>query len=107
TTMGTRVRKVMRGVVTMTVTDIDTGAPGAGSTRQEGDEGGPPAPETTWATLGFAKELFRDAREGALTDAVGLDDADLEEMLVATEAARRSADALELALVAEVCRRGE
>ncbi|WP_169796880.1 HNH endonuclease signature motif containing protein [Janibacter corallicola] len=91
----------------MTVTDIDTGAPGAGSTRQEGDEGGPPAPETTRGPLAIAKGLFRDTREDALTDAVALDDAGLEEMLVATEAARRSADALELALVAEVGRRGE
>ncbi len=47
------------------------------------------------------------AHAGARTAAPGMDDRDLEAALRSTEAARRTIDALELTLVAELNRRGE
>lgn len=57
--------------------------------------------------LATVLRLVGSTREDALDSTPGYEDAELEGALRATEAVRRSVDALELTLVAEVDRRGE
>lgn len=69
---------------------------------------GCPAPDDeVEGVLGHVLRLVQHARDTTMASAASRDDAQLEGGLRATETARRAVDALELALVAEVNRRGE
>lgn len=82
---------------------VDTGT--LGEVRSRTGPGEPDPDPDRW--LDGVLGAVTTARDRALRGAPGLDDAQLEGALVATEAVRRAVDGLELALVAEVGRRGE
>ena len=90
----------------VTVVQMETVGTGTlGEVRSRTGPGDPGPDPDRW--LDGVLGAVTTARDRVLRGAPGLDDGQLERGLVATEAVRRAVDGLELALVAEVGRRGE
>ena len=90
----------------VTVVQMETVGTGTlGEVRSRTGPGDPGPDPDRW--LDGVLGAVSAARHRVLRGAPGLDDGQLERGLVATEAVRRAVDGLELALVAEVGRRGE